>query len=372
MIGKPSIHSFTPDLRMLSIYLTMNCNCRCKMCHIWGETGWAHKASSLKLAAELDMERFARTLADICREKSSFAVILSGGEPLLARNFLPVLELLREKHLPVILLTNGTQLKRYSDVLLSKVWLLQISLDGPPAVHNSIRGREHLFEEVCDGIEGLIALKRARGATRPIIQLNYTLSAYSAAYLKEFLAALRERFAASGITFSFEDNLGKFPMTSDNISIQFTPVMFTHRPDGEKYASEMKQLLNTEVSAAWQGLLADKEFTQGVSGIKKELERIYQEGACDFSSFIDIEEYFTNPDNLFGRTNCYAPWHELVIRPDGETYFCIDFPDYSLGNIYTQSFSEIWLGQRAVDFREKMMQGIFPVCKRCCRFFVNY
>ena len=55
----------------------------------------------------------------------------------------------------------------------------------------------------------------------------------------------------------------------------------------------------------------------------------------------------------------------LDIQPDGEANFCIDFPDYSIGNVRTATLAELWNGERAQRFREFRGRNPLAVCHRC-------
>jgi sulfatase maturation enzyme AslB (radical SAM superfamily) len=55
----------------------------------------------------------------------------------------------------------------------------------------------------------------------------------------------------------------------------------------------------------------------------------------------------------------------LDIQPDGEANFCIDFPDYSIGNVRTSTIEELWNGERAQRFRDFRRQTPLAVCHRC-------
>jgi radical SAM protein with 4Fe4S-binding SPASM domain len=55
----------------------------------------------------------------------------------------------------------------------------------------------------------------------------------------------------------------------------------------------------------------------------------------------------------------------IDIQPSGEANFCVDFPDYSIGNVRDSSVEEIWNGRRAEAFREYRRKQPLAVCARC-------
>ena len=44
----------SPDFRLLSLYLTNKCTCKCTFCHIWGNHGWVKNESDSKMLVNAD------------------------------------------------------------------------------------------------------------------------------------------------------------------------------------------------------------------------------------------------------------------------------------------------------------------------------
>ena len=55
----------------------------------------------------------------------------------------------------------------------------------------------------------------------------------------------------------------------------------------------------------------------------------------------------------------------IDIQPDGEANFCVDFPDYSIGNVKDACIAELWNSERAQQFRVYRRGNPFAVCGRC-------
>ncbi len=66
-----------------------------------------------------------------------------------------------------------------------------------------------------------------------------------------------------------------------------------------------------------------------------------------------------------GTYDCRNPWKLLDIQPNGDANFCVDFPDYIVGNITDQTIAEIWNSDRAELFRDYLKQHPLPICNRC-------
>jgi radical SAM protein with 4Fe4S-binding SPASM domain len=83
-----------------------------------------------------------------------------------------------------------------------------------------------------------------------------------------------------------------------------------------------------------------------------------------------VPEYFTNFGETFGHSLCPVAWYFAQIEPDGDVTFCGDFPDYVIGNVRREPFTEIWKGERAQRFRAKLAKEPLPICARCCGSYV--
>lgn len=64
---------------------------------------------------------------------------------------------------------------------------------------------------------------------------------------------------------------------------------------------------------------------------------------------------------------CPNPYILAEIMPFGEVYPCSCgwIRGYSFGNIFKQSFDEIWNGERAKEFRQKLYDNDFSLCPGC-------
>lgn len=116
--------------------LTGACDLRCAHCH---------RTDSRK-AAEPDLGRVL-AIADALSSAGAESVALSGGEPTLSPHLWPVVERLKKGGAFVSLITNGRDdsadfALRCRESGLDFVWL---SLDGPEAVHDAVRGGDGVY-----------------------------------------------------------------------------------------------------------------------------------------------------------------------------------------------------------------------------------
>lgn len=64
-------------------------------------------------------------------------------------------------------------------------------------------------------------------------------------------------------------------------------------------------------------------------------------------------------------TACQNVENLMDIQPDGSANFCVDFPDYSFGNVKTATIKELWNSPPAQKFREYRRKQPLAVCPRC-------
>ncbi len=86
-------------------------------------------------------------------------IIISGGEPLLHQDLLPILKACRERFEVVAMATNAVLMTpEIAGQIVKYVDYFDIIIDGPRKIHNNIRGK---YDEI---IQGIINLKNANGS----------------------------------------------------------------------------------------------------------------------------------------------------------------------------------------------------------------
>ena len=126
------------------LHLTDTCNLHCKHCYAHNMSEGNPELTDKELTSFV--EKFY--------EAGGKALVISGGEPLLRKNFKNIFEINPEAHF--ILLTNATLIdENYASFLARFNVSIQVSIDGATAgVHDSIRGNG-AFHAAMKGIEHL-------------------------------------------------------------------------------------------------------------------------------------------------------------------------------------------------------------------------
>ncbi len=162
---KPS--RFTTTLRPLVFWnLTYNCNLYCRHCYINAGPG---------KGGELSVEEKLR-IAEMLHNHNIPHVVLSGGEPLLAKGFWNIASKLAELGRPTMSIsTNGTLItsrtaSRLADLGFKYVGVSLDSLD--PRIHDKFRGLKGAFNATLKGVKSLLQAGLPVGLRMTITRWN--------------------------------------------------------------------------------------------------------------------------------------------------------------------------------------------------------
>lgn len=124
---------------ILQVHPTRRCNLRCRHCY---------SSSGPWVADTTGFDVLRRTVAD-ARSLGYDVLAVSGGEPLLFRELLPLLRYAHELGMRTAVTTNGLLLtERRLAELVGLVDVLAISLDGRPETHDWMRGDRRAFGQM--------------------------------------------------------------------------------------------------------------------------------------------------------------------------------------------------------------------------------
>ncbi len=160
-------------LPLVTLYLSERCNSRCITCDYW-KSGFGDM--KLEAVRELLPELDALDTRD---------VLVSGGEPLLNREWREIADLLKSSGLNLWLLTSGLSLVKHSDQVAARFKTVTVSIDGTNAeTYERIRG-VNAFDKVCSGIRAMVDLGVPTSIRVTLQRANYP-------ELPDFVALARE------------------------------------------------------------------------------------------------------------------------------------------------------------------------------------
>lgn len=132
-------------LLLCNYYVTYRCNAYCDFCHF----GDHEQFKGTKFA---ELEDFFSNVEQMSKLGVKF-IDLTGGEPLLHKNIVEMVEFAKSKKMQTSITTNGLLYHKFAERLSGKVDLLHFSLDSPyEEVHNKIRG-VNCYSSVMKGLQ---------------------------------------------------------------------------------------------------------------------------------------------------------------------------------------------------------------------------
>ena len=173
----PASNSFDFFVQM---HLTERCNLRCKHCYQTGRTVDEMSFPEVKEA----IGEISETLdewKDAYGVDYSPSFNVTGGEPFLRNDLFDILSEIGNKGFDIYLLTNGILIdgKKAKDLFDVGVKGVQVSIEGPEEIHESIRGAGS-FASSLKGVRNLL------DAGLPVT-LNVTLSSMNAGHFMDII-----------------------------------------------------------------------------------------------------------------------------------------------------------------------------------------
>jgi MoaA/NifB/PqqE/SkfB family radical SAM enzyme len=341
-------YSFMPG--RIFFVLTGRCNLNCKMCP-QNNNPLFHDVMTKE--TELNIEELRRMIDEI----STFhpRILVTGGELSLHSAFFDFLSYIKKAGLFCGIVTNGIFLERDAAKLVS-IGLdeISVSLDGPEAVHDGIRGVPGTYAKAVKGMKRIAEERKKIGAKVPMVNINFTISAANFRYVFPMVEL----------------------MSSLNIDmLQFTHLQFLTPKDFEQQMALFKNLFGIEQDTSWQGLVSDLYQLDAeylADTIEQIRNRKVEQGRITFSPDFnkqDIIRYYSDKpfhsQSLKGA--CLSPWDFAILGPAGEVVLC---PNYIIGNLREHSFRETWNSPKARFFRKIILKKkSLPACSRGCCFF---
>lgn len=343
----PAGHSGNP----LTIYFSINsiCNLHCKMCDVGTQNADANFFKNLRLNGSPDQLKFEEFCSVVDQVKHFKPMIgITSTEPLLYKDIVRCVEYVVKNEMEILVTTGGYLLPRYAEGFVKAgLTRLYVSIDGPPAVHNVIRGKADSFERSIDGIRIINRYKRETNSRYPEVFLNYTISNHNYYCLEQFMESI--------------------------IGLELTGVKFTlmnfvtqemanaHNPKfGHEYFATVNCLqggtdpLEIDTDVLWKQMEIIKRKYGSILEILPPVNRK------------ELDCYFKESSKRLRKNRCMVSYFIAQIIANGDVIPYTRCYNVVLGNIRKQPFREIWNGPKIRKFRRDLRQhGQLPACARC-------
>lgn len=346
-------------IRQLSFRITDLCNLRCITCGQWGKGGFLHDKDLKELKKrEVPLSRYVEILDDLIEHGHRPLVYLWGGEPMLYKGTLPLIERAAEMGLPVSIATNGTSIASAASRLVrAPLFLLQISIDGHNAdLHNSIRpgvGEMNSFAQIESGLAAVRRERNMHGGKLPLIVSLTTISRENASSLGKIYEAFKDRVDLFVFYLSWWIDRKRAHAHEYDFTRRFGFTPTLHRgwiagwkPDDYEALNAQLEILKASAARADHPPVV---FIPNITGVD------------------NLKSYYTDHSNSFGFDRCVSIFQAVEIDSNGDMSPCRDYHDYVVGNISEATVTELWNSPKYREFRRSISkEGPMPVCSRCC------
>lgn len=309
------------ELAEIAIELTTCCNLRCAMCSVW--EGKRHGPD----------EALARALLEAARGLGATSFVPCGGESFMRRDFVDLLahaDRIGYERSEVV--TNGVLVSDHLAVLAKIPSVsLHVSIDGPAAVHDALRG-PGVYQQAVDAV---------RGAREHGIRVGI-----SGVLMKPTLATATH-------VVDLASELGV-----DEVSFQpFQPEIDGFERDHRRWLFEPGERSQVEDAL---GALRAHARERGV--------RIYTESILDH-----LPAYCFDGVRPIPPGGCYLPSRFVLVDVHGDVYPCFFMRDDVMGNVIRgDRLEDIWHGELHGALQMLAITSRCPGCLAACSDIASF
>ena len=333
-IPQPNTSGFTRPY-VVSWNLTYRCNLACEHCYL--DAGGTPLVGTENFAdrSELGTEECFRVIDEIATFAPECLTILTGGEPLLRRDILEIVQRASDRELWVVVGTNGVLITENVARRLAEAGArgLSLSLDAlDPDRHDRFRMVRGAWQNT---VEGAQILNRTG---LPFI-VQTTAGSHNAGELDAIADFAYERLAAKVWNLYFLVPTGRGQFVSDMTPAHYDEVLASLYRIQKNYKSRM--VVNAKCAPHY---------------IKTILENA---GVETDPNPADAESPGLSPIRIYsgGAGGCPAGTHYMGIRPNGDVTPCPYLPVFA-GNLRGSSLADLWTSSKVfTDIRRRSSLG---------------
>ncbi len=304
-------------IELVHFQLTKDCNLRCWFCGQWGHKGFfsdrVGEAMTLKDWIDVleQLEEYGNEIGALPH------IMLWGGEPLVYPNFREIVAEARKRGFELGIVTNGTKIEKYADLLKNEFRHIYVSIDGTRDIHDKIRG-EGVFDKVSENLELL------RG-TKATITIMSVISEDNADILEEMADAL-------------------LMLNCDEIILQ--DMIALTSAEAAEYKAVMKKI----------GITAEH-----IDSWIMDTPKIETDTKTVCNKYPDKVRHIPHGEG----DHCKSPFSHIHIAWNGNVIFCTDFYDFSAGNVKNEKVLDIFNSEKAEQYRKIIEKDKCPTCRHC-------
>jgi MoaA/NifB/PqqE/SkfB family radical SAM enzyme len=313
---------------------TNKCNLKCRFC-------WLRDFDDGGLnQEELSTSKYKEMIEDCSKMGVHTIEITGGGEPMMRKDIMVILETIKRKKIYGRLITNGTLLNEKKIRKLIEIGWDEIvfSLDAPDKkVNDYLRGKS--FEKIVEAIKRIQLEKIKAKKDKPEVNIHMVLCN------KNFI------FLPKMFEFAYELNCR-------NLLVEPIVLLATKTKAGKEllFRKKDKKALMESIKEAIK-IAREHNFQTNVDKLEFELIK-----STNKMKKIIVEE---GKRGLWSSLPCYQPFYRMIVRPWGVVGPCCMFDNVG-ENVKSKSLKEIWFGSYFEKIRENMIKRNLPdFCFKC-------
>jgi radical SAM protein with 4Fe4S-binding SPASM domain len=293
-----------PQLTNLHIEITSKCNERCVHCYIPND----NKVTDIESGLFFDILKQ-------CKNMRLLHLTLSGGEPMLHKDFCYFLRKCKEYDFSVNVLSNLTLLNDEIITEMKRNPLLgvQVSLYSMNSdIHDDITQMKGSFEKTINAILKLIENNIPLQISCPIMKQNKNCYGDVKNWARKYKIHVGDDYTI----------IARYNHTTQNLSNRLS-------------INEVKEVINNIV-------VSDRKYLEKM---EREAEKKKNDSINDFVCSV-----------------CHS---SICIAEDGNVYPCAGWQDNIVGNVKETSLKDIWENSEKVQYLRDLRRQDFPKCIQC-------
>lgn len=293
-----------PQLTNLHIEITSKCNERCIHCYIPHENKVSY----------IEPDLFYDVLKQ-CKEMRLLHLTLSGGEPMLHKNFCDFLRKCNEYNFSVNVLTNLTLLNDeiIKEMKMNPLLGVQVSLYSMEShIHDEITQIKGSFEKTKNAILKLVENDIPLQISCPIMKQNKNCYNDVVKWAEKHMIHV----GADSVI------IARYNHTTQNLSCRLS-------------INEIQELINDKVAN-------DAKYLEQIETAAENKRNVI-------------------PDDFV----CSVCRSTICIADNGNVYPCAGWQDYIVGNVKETSLNDIWDNSEKVQYLRSLRKKDFPKCIQC-------
>lgn len=327
--------------------LTYLCNLNCPYCYVGDE----------RKKDELTTQEWFNIIDQI--PWYSF-VTLVGGEPLIRKDFIEILNKTAQKTFGKLnVVTNGILINDeiIESFIKSKMMLLSVSLDGYGDTHDRNRGKDGIFDTIITNLDNL---NKKRQKSKLMVDIKTIVLDNNLDDLVKLYKLCEEmKFEFLSIAFLRNNNLKQNSILRETFGEEFYAEKYPIKPyfDMKHFKEIYKEIesLKGKTKIRFAPKFEGKYNTSRKTNILDEIEAFF-----NYQTETPIQKIYEP---------CLYPFSNMMINPQGDIYPCLSF---KIGNAREKQLKDLFNLPKYCCFRKNLKASkVFESCQMCCELKVK-